>query len=338
MPSDASAEPGTAFETDGEAARWNYRPPHPVALNPLFTWPPRPMAVLRWYSTYWMVISTTTLALGLAFAAYFVFLPPLDAMQSFAPGWMFRVWLANLIPHCLCAGLLHMWLYHWRKQDKRFKYDPRDPATNNGTFTFRNQIHDNMFWTIVSGISLWTIAQWGVFWAMANGYAPSFFFPDNPVWFIAFFFLIPIWSSFHFYWVHRFLHWPPMYKLAHALHHRNVNVGPWSGISMHPVEHLLFYTNFAIHLVVPSHPIHVLFHGYTQSVHPIFSHSGFDQLLVADKERARIGDFFHQLHHRYFECNYGTVEMPWDRWFGSFHDGSERATKETRARKTQMYT
>lgn len=328
----------TDMKTDAEAARWNYRPPHPVALNPLFQWPPKPMAVLRWYSAYWLAISTTTVTIVVAIAIYFALLPPLADMASFAPGWMVRVWLANLVPHCLCAGLLHMWLYHWRAQEQRFKYDARDMARNNGNFSFRNQVHDNMFWTIASGITQWTIAQWLVFWAMANGYAPAFAFPDNPVWFVLMFPFLVVWSSFHFYWVHRLLHVPFFYKRAHALHHRNVNVGPWSGISMHPLEHLLFYTNFLIHLIVPSHPIHVLFHGYMQSVHPVFSHSGFDQLVVRDAPRAKMGDFFHQLHHRYFECNYGTVEMPWDRWFGSFHDGSEGATKETRARKTQMYT
>ena len=51
-----------------------------------------------------------------------------------------------------------------------------------------------------------------------------------------------------------------------------------------------------------------------------------------------MGDFFHQLHHRYFECNYGTVEMPWDKWFGSFHDGSDQGTQETRERKKKMYS
>ncbi len=25
-----------------------------------------------------------------------------------------------------------------------------------------------------------------------------------------------------------------------------------------------------------------------------------------------VGDFFHQLHHRFFDCNYGTWETPWD--------------------------
>lgn len=328
----------TEFAADGEAARWNYRPPRPVALNPLFAWPPRPAAVLRWYAGYWLAISTTTLTVAFAAAVYFLLLPPLAEMQSWAWGWMLRVWLANLVPHCLMAGLLHMWLYHWRGQEKRFKYDSREPAADNGIFTFRDQVHDNMFWTIFSGITQWTAAQWIVFWAMANGWAPGFAFPDNPVWFVLMFPFLVIWSSFHFYWVHRLLHWPPLYKRAHALHHRNVNVGPWSGISMHPLEHLLFYTNFVIHFVVPSHPVHVLFHGYMQSVHPVFSHSGFDRLYLRGRERAKMGDFFHQLHHRYFECNYGTVEMPWDRWFGSFHDGSEAATRLTRARKKRMHS
>lgn len=321
----------------GEAERWHHHPGK-VQNNPLFDWPPRPMAVLRWYAAYWLTISTVTLTAAFSVLVYFTLLPALETMQSFTPGWMFRVWLANLIPQVICAGGLHMWLYHWRAQAKETKYDARDLARDNGTYTFRNQVRDNMFWTLASGVTLWTVAQWGVFWAMANGYAPAMLFPDSPLWFVLMFPFLVIWSSFHFYWVHRLLHVPVVYKYAHALHHRNVNVGPWSGISMHPLEHLLFYTNFVIHLVVPSHPIHVLFHGYIQSVHPVFSHSGFDRLVVREKQRAKIGDFFHQLHHRYFECNYGTVEMPWDRWFGTFHDGSAEATARTRAFKKQMYT
>ncbi|MEO1363227.1 MAG: sterol desaturase family protein [Pseudomonadota bacterium] len=329
MPADTEAR---------EAQRWNHRPPTPLAQNPLFQWPPKPVAIFKWYAAFWLEASTTTLCFVLALIAYFAILPPLETMQSLEWGWVVRVWLANLVPQCLIAGTLHYWLITRKAQGDATKFDPRDQVSDNGTFTFRNQLYDNMFWHIASGITLWSVAQVLVFWAMANGYAPTFFFPENPVWFVAFFVLIPIWSSFHFYWIHRALHWPPLYKLAHSLHHRNVNVGPWSGISMHPVEHVMFYTNFAIHLVVPSHPLHVLFHGYVQSTHPVFSHSGFEKLVVNDSPQLRMGVYFHQLHHRYFECNYGTVEMPWDRWFGSYHDGTGRATEEARARKTQMYT
>ena len=326
------------FQNDQEANRWNHRPVRAVPLNPLFKWPPSFLSVLKWYSNYWLAASTTTLALALAFAAYFLILPPLEVMQNFKAEWIIRVWLANLVPHTLCAGMLHYWLYKIKGQGNEFKFDARQPAINNGTFSFRNQVHDNMFWTLASGVTQWSIFQCLVYWAMANGFAPAILFPDNIIWFFLMFPFLILWASFHFYWIHRALHWPPLYRIAHALHHRNINVGPWSGISMHPIEHLLFYTNFLIHFIIPSHPMHIMFHGYMQSIHPIFSHSGFEKLYVADKERANMGDFFHQLHHRYFECNYGTVEMPWDKWFGSFHDGSEKGTKETRERKKRMYS
>lgn len=63
-----------------------------------------------------------------------------------------------------------------------------------------------------------------------------------------------------------------------------------------------------------------------------------DTGFAHDPEAERSGDFFHQLHHRYFECNYGTSEVPFDKWFGTFHDGSAAATQATRAHKKQMYT
>lgn len=320
-----------------EAQRWNHHPGE-VSLKPLFQWPPRPLAILKWYSAYWLSISTSTVTIAISFVIYFLFLPDLSAMQNLHWGWIAQVSLANAIPHFTVAGFLHLWLYRLAKQDARFKFDARGQAADNGHFTFRNQVHDNMFWSIASGYTQWTAYQCLIFWAMANGWAPAVYIGDNPVWFVLMFPFVVLWSSFHFYWVHRALHIPWLYKLAHALHHRNVNVGPWSGISMHPVEHLLYFTNFLIHLVVPSHPVHLLFHGYMQGIHPVFSHSGFEKFEITDEKRAGMGDFFHQLHHKYFECNYGTVEMPWDRWFGTFHNGSAEATKETRAHKKQMYT
>merc|ERR1712029_710882 len=31
-------------------------------------------------------------------------------------------------------------------------------------------------------------------------------------------------------------------------------------------------------------------------------------------------DQYHYLHHRFFECNYGTSGTPWDKMFGTFRD------------------
>ena len=40
----------------------------------------------------------------------------------------------------------------------------------------------------------------------------------------------------HFYMAHRMLHVRALYKFVHALHHRNADPEPFSGISMHPGE------------------------------------------------------------------------------------------------------
>ena len=91
-----------------------------------------------------------------------------------------------------------------------------------------------------------------------------------------------------------------------------------------------------IHLVVPSHPIVVLLHLYSRCLGPAFSHSGFEKLLIKEKAIFDAADFHHQLHHRFFECNYGTVDAPWDWWFGSYHDGSDQATARVREQRRRL--
>ena len=324
--------------TDPESDRWNHRPDDLVPLNPLFSWPPNPRAVWNWYSGAWLQFTSLTLCMVMALVIYFALLPPLADMKTLGFGWVFRVWLINMGAQTLIAGTLHWWLYIRRGQDMKTKFDRRDLTRNNGVFTFNNQVWDNIFWTLGSAMTVCTIYQCGIFWAMANGFVPTVTFAENPVWGVIWLALIPMWSGFHFYWVHRLSHHPRLYKYVHAVHHRNVNVGPWSGISNHWYENILYFTTYFIHLVVASHPLHLVFHSMFQQISPILSHSGFEKIIANEKEAARAGDFFHQLHHRYFECNYGTSEVPFDKWFGTYHDGTAEATTRTRAFKKQMYT
>ncbi|WP_370228284.1 sterol desaturase family protein [Cognatishimia sp.] len=324
--------------TDPEADRWHHRPEHLVPLNPLFNWPPSPRAVWAWYRGAWLQITALTLCITMALVIYFAALPPLESMKTFAFDWVFRIWLINVVAQTLVAGTLHWWLYIRKGQDMKTKFDRRDLTRNNGVFTFNNQVYDNIFWTLGSAMTVATIYQCLIWWAMANEYVPTVTFAENPIWCVVWMAFIPMWSGLHFYWVHRLSHHPKLYKYVHAVHHRNVNVGPWSGISNHWYENILYFTTYFIHLIVPSHPLHLLFHNMFQQVSPILSHSGFEKLVVKENEAARAGDFFHQLHHRYFECNYGTSEIPFDRWFGTYHDGTAEATTRTRAFKKQMYT
>ena len=132
------------------------------------------------------------------------------------------------------------------------------------------------------------------------------------------------------------MHWPPLYKLAHALHHRNTNIGPWSGLSMHPVETAMFFSSILIHFLIMAHPVHVLFHLFHQALTAATSHTGFEGFEIKDKNRLHLGNFHHQMHHRYFECNYGNLEVPWDKVFGSFHDGTDESHERFQERRRRI--
>ena len=107
-----------------------------------------------------------------------------------------------------------------------------------------------------------------------------------------------------------------LYRHVHSLHHKSYNPGPWSGLSMHPVEHFMYYSCTWMPLFVTAHPISFLYCKFHADVAPIGGHDGYD-------DPGPNGDF-HWLHHAYFECNYG---VPWpidfDKMFGTWVDYAE---------------
>ena len=317
---------------------WNYHPDLPLADPSIFKWPPDPHFLGRWVLRNWLTLSERVMMVVLATLCWLFLYPSLGTAKTLAFGWVFQVWLVNLGLMICIAGGLHWFFYVRRGQGKALKFDHREPAKGNSLWNFSNQVHDNMFWSLGSGVLQVTVLQVLVMWLMANGYVPTINLTSNPILFITGLMLLPIWSAFHFYWVHRLLHVPFLYKRVHALHHRNVNIGPWSGLSMHPVEHLLYLSSLLIHCVIPSHPIHLYFHVIYLAPGAAMTHTGYEDLLIKDKRKLALGSFYHQLHHRYYECNYGNQEMPWDRLFRTFHDGGDEGTKETRSRKKDMYS
>jgi sterol desaturase/sphingolipid hydroxylase (fatty acid hydroxylase superfamily) len=315
---------------------WNYTPETPIKVSPLFTWPIKPLAVLKWLWHSWFLISERLIIIAIAFISFYYFQPPIEETQTLQMGWVFEMYIRNLILMILVAGGLHLYFYTFTKQGQKLRYDSRPLMKNGRQFTFKGQIRDNMFWTLTSGVGFWTAYEALMFWAMANGYAPMITWAAHPIWFVALFALVPVWESFYFYWIHRLLHVPFLYKHVHALHHRNINVGPWSGLSMHPVEHIIFLGSVLVHFIVACHPVHILYHLQYYALTSATTHSGFEGILVSDKNRFKLGTFHHQMHHRYFECNYGSLEIPWDKFFGSFHDGTVEADAHIKERRKRM--
>eukprot|EP00659_Diplonema_papillatum_P019922 gene19922-30641_t len=124
--------------------------------------------------------------------------------------------------------------------------------------------------------------------------------------------VVMMWRDTHFFLMHKFSHLRFFYKYVHALHHRNIQTEPFSGLSMHPVEHMYYFSSSGMLLFTGGSaflPQWCLMHAVLA---PAASHSGFEDIWQSDA--------FHAIHHQKFECNYGSSDMPMDHIAGTFRD------------------
>ena len=108
-------------------------------------------------------------------------------------------------------------------------------------------VHNLWYWSLA--IVQWTWWEAVMVRLWATGVVPfktweeikadNWLLAVNVFWVLA----IPVWRDLHFYMAHRFLHIRAIYTYVHKLHHRNADPEPFSGMTMHPIEHLYYFSN-----------------------------------------------------------------------------------------------
>jgi sterol desaturase/sphingolipid hydroxylase (fatty acid hydroxylase superfamily) len=267
------------------------------------------------------------LYLGIAVLTWRCWTPDLATMRTFSAAWLGKLLVVNGLLVVLVTSVWHLRLYVQRAQGTHYKYSPRWLGTNNPNFLFQNQLYDNVFWTIASAVPVWTAYEAVTLWACANGLVRTVEWSGHPAYCLLILALTPLVHEIHFYLIHRAIHWGPLYRSVHHLHHKNVNPGPWSGLAMHPIEHLLYFSGVLLLWLVPSHPLNVVFYLQYAAFAPSQGHAGFDRVVLnkAHEWILSCDSYYHFLHHKYFEVNYGDPLLAFDKWFGTFHDGSKEA-------------
>ena len=241
-------------------SRGQWQPVERPETAPLWAWPPRPLEVLKWiFGNPGYLWPWTVLYCLLAIATWVYTQPELSRMAEFRLDWIAQIYLRNLALLVLVAGGLHLRLYTFKGQGSKHKYHPKWLGDKNPTFLWGDQLLDNIFWNVASGCTVWTAYEVLMMWAYANGMIPYVDWRAEPVTFAWLACAIVLWHMAHFYFGHRLIHWKPLYRSAHYLHHKNVNVGPWTGLAMHPIEHFIYFSGVLIFWIVPSHPIHAMF-------------------------------------------------------------------------------
>jgi lathosterol oxidase len=127
-----------------------------------------------------------------------------------------------------------------------------------------------------------------------------------------------------FYWTHRLMHWRPLFRLVHHVHHRSHNPTPWAAYSFHPLEAVMEsgFIGAAV-FVIPLHPLAILVWLLYMITMNVLGHLGFEFLPAGFSRhwlfRWQNTSVHHNMHHRYYSCNYGLYFNIWDRLMGTNH-------------------
>ena len=311
--------------------RGDYAPNEPAQIAPLFAFPPKPAALLKWLPHYFLPYN---LLFGLsALAWWYWILPDVETMKTPAFGWIAWLFLVNTVAVFVWFGIFELRLYVQRAQGNRFKYNAQWPSEKpNPAFFFKSQNLDSFIWTVFSAMPIWTAIQVGFLYLYANGYVPWLTWADNPIYLVILVLLVPVIHEVHFFLIHRLFHTPFLYKYVHSVHHNSVNPSPFSSLAMHPVEHLLYLGVSFWHVVLPSNPMVALYQLHFTGFGAIPGHIGFDKVELTEDKTMDSHAYIHYLHHKYFEVNYGDGLIPLDKLFGTFHDGSSESEARMQAR------
>lgn len=143
---------------------------------------------------------------------------------------------------------------------------------------------------------------------------------DYPVWWLPLSVgLLLMLHETYYYWLHRWMHRPTVFRLMHQAHHDSHIASPWTAFSFHPLEGLLqaIFLPLAL-LVIPVHVFVLLFLLLLMTLSSVVNHldievypQGFSRHPVG---KWLIGATHHALHHKQYKYNFGLYFTFWDRW------------------------
>jgi ring-1,2-phenylacetyl-CoA epoxidase subunit PaaE len=152
--------------------------------------------------------------------------------------------------------------------------------------------------------------------------------------------VIIIISDTWFYWVHRLLHHPKLYRYFHAVHHESLDTTPFTSFSFHAFE--TFIINFWIFIAIFIFPISLGAIGVAQILgllNNIKSHMGYEfypKWFEKTPLKFLINSTHHNQHHTRYNGNYGLFFTFWDQWFGTEFDNFESYTQQIKERKMPL--
>ena len=226
------------------------------------------------------------------------------------------IFLAVFFRYIFISGAYHYLFFRFLK--KQFHTRLINDVSLNGQQA-KVEIYRSFLTSIifaVSGIAL--------LYLMYNGFSEIYYeWSSYPFWYhpLSIFLALFIHETYY-YWLHRWMHRPKIYRFIHKWHHDSIKTSSLTSFSFHPIESILQALVVpAMILFLPLHIYTLFFLLFIMTMSGTINHAsveifpkGFEKNWLG---KWLIGATHHDMHHKQFRFNFGLYFTFWDKWMGT---------------------
>lgn len=216
------------------------------------------------------------------------------------------------VRYLLVSGLYHLVFFTFLKKTFPNRFLRKKPLK-------KSQLVKEIYWSFLSGL-IFAATGLLIYFLYIKGFSAIYL--DVSKYSIAYIpfsvLLFLIIQDTYYYWFHRWMHIPKVYKYIHLIHHKSVHTSVLTSFSFHPLE-TIFQAAFLPIIVVllPLHIYALLSALLIMTISATINHAGVE-IYPSGKfglwfKKWFIGATHHDFHHRKFNYNYGLYFTFWDR-------------------------
>ena len=231
-------------------------------------------------------------------------------------GFMLLMFVVSLIRYGIFTGTIH-YLCAVLMRDRWARYRVQRP------FVSREKMRKEIKWSLIASLIFGFMETLMVvcnYFGLTSLYANI----SDMGWgyFFGSIFLMVCIHDTYFYWTHRLLHWKPLFKRIHRVHHESTSTTAFTAYSFHPVEAAVTFAVIPlISFIMPVHWLSLAIFMAIMSGWSVIQHNSYEfwpRWVVKNKFlNIPCTPTHHNVHHKRVHKNLSLYFTFWDRLLGT---------------------
>jgi Delta7-sterol 5-desaturase len=252
-------------------------------------------------------------------------------MEVFNDGRFPVLLLVVVLRYLIIASIAFLIFYRIRKQVWSYrKIQTRFPLPQDYFREISYSLLTALIFSLIGyGLFMTPIRPYTQLYTQIDDYGIAYFFLSIPI--------ILLLHDTYFYWTHRLMHHPKVFRYFHKVHHLSTNPSPWAAFAFHPLEAIVEAGIVVmVAFIMPVHPFAIALFLLIMMIYNVYGHLGYE-LYPKGFSRSLVGKWLntsvnHNQHHQYFQGNYGLYFLWWDRWMGTLRPDYDQQFDEVKSR------